>query len=69
MSDQTQEIKYDAKTGYPLDNKTGEMLRPCCVCPDTKMVRDECIMEKGPDDCLNMIEAHKACMRSLGFKI
>lgn len=33
------------------------------------MVRDECIMEKGQDDCLNMIEAHKACMRSLGFKI
>ena len=70
MSDQKQqEVKYDEKTGYPLDKETGEVLRPCCVCPDTKMERDECIMEKGQQECVNLIEAHKNCMRDLGFKI
>ena len=29
----------------PVD-KDGKKLKPCCVCPETKKVRDECIMEK-----------------------
>jgi len=44
-------------------------LRPCCACPETKKVRDECIIEKGEENCLDLIEAHKQCMRDLGFKI
>ncbi|KAJ7533093.1 hypothetical protein O6H91_13G033100 [Diphasiastrum complanatum] len=23
----------------------------CCACPDTKILRDECIVEHGPDAC------------------
>jgi len=47
----------------------GKKLKPCCACPETKQVRDACIMEKGEENCGHLIEAHKACMRFLGFKI
>ncbi|XP_026231589.1 cytochrome c oxidase copper chaperone [Anabas testudineus] len=44
-------------------------LKPCCACPETKKVRDACIIEKGEENCSALIEAHKDCMRALGFKI
>ncbi|XP_028993435.1 cytochrome c oxidase copper chaperone isoform X2 [Betta splendens] len=44
-------------------------LKPCCACPETKKVRDACIIEKGEENCTALIEAHKECMRALGFKI
>ncbi|KAM4558132.1 cytochrome c oxidase copper chaperone isoform 1-T2 [Odontesthes bonariensis] len=44
-------------------------LKPCCACPETKKVRDACIIEKGEESCGDLIEAHKDCMRALGFKI
>ncbi|XP_062313664.1 cytochrome c oxidase copper chaperone [Osmerus eperlanus] len=44
-------------------------LKPCCACPETKKVRDACIIEKGEENCTDLIEAHKDCMRALGFKI
>ncbi|XP_056146034.1 cytochrome c oxidase copper chaperone [Lampris incognitus] len=44
-------------------------LKPCCACPETKKVRDACIIEKGEENCSDLIEAHKECMRALGFKI
>ncbi|XP_014678885.1 PREDICTED: cytochrome c oxidase copper chaperone-like [Priapulus caudatus] len=44
-------------------------LKPCCACPETKKIRDECIIQNGEENCQHLIEAHKACMRSLGFKI
>ncbi|AWP13542.1 hypothetical protein SMAX5B_001135 [Scophthalmus maximus] len=44
-------------------------LKPCCACPDTKKVRDACIIEKGEEHCSDLIDAHKDCMRALGFKI
>ncbi|XP_015199320.1 cytochrome c oxidase copper chaperone [Lepisosteus oculatus] len=44
-------------------------LKPCCACPETKKARDACIMEKGEEGCKDLIEAHKDCMRALGFKI
>ncbi|XP_037645992.1 cytochrome c oxidase copper chaperone [Sebastes umbrosus] len=44
-------------------------LKPCCACPETKKVRDACIIEKGEESCTGLIEAHKDCMRALGFKI
>ena len=53
-------------------NKEGgekKPLKPCCACPETKKPRDECIMEKGEEHCGDLIEAHKQCMRDLGFKI
>lgn len=53
---------------FPVD-KDGKRIKPCCACPETKRPRDECIMEKGEEACTDLIEAHKVCMRSLGFKI
>jgi cytochrome c oxidase assembly protein subunit 17 len=58
----------------------GKKLKPCCACPETKVPRDACIVEKvrsfvdlipsqGEENCGDLIEAHKACMRALGFKI
>ncbi|XP_006793667.1 cytochrome c oxidase copper chaperone [Neolamprologus brichardi] len=44
-------------------------LKPCCACPETKKVRDACIIEKGEESCRDLIEAHKDCMRALGFKV
>ncbi|XP_003226829.1 cytochrome c oxidase copper chaperone [Anolis carolinensis] len=44
-------------------------LKPCCACPETKRARDTCIIEKGEEHCGPLIEAHKECMRALGFKI
>ena len=43
--------------------------KACCACPETKRVRDECIMENGEMDCQHLIEAHKQCMRQQGFKV
>ncbi|XP_014162303.1 cytochrome c oxidase copper chaperone [Geospiza fortis] len=44
-------------------------LKACCACPETKKARDACIIEKGEENCGHLIEAHKECMRALGFKI
>lgn len=53
---------------FPI-GKDGKRLKPCCACPETKAIRDECIIQKGEEECGHLIEAHKACMRALGFKI
>eukprot|EP00053_Salpingoeca_punica_P024758 m.14602 g.14602 ORF g.14602 m.14602 type:complete len:68 (+) comp7172_c0_seq1:171-374(+) len=47
----------------------GKPLRPCCACPETKIPRDACIVEKGEENCVALIEAHLNCMRKLGFKV
>ena len=52
------EIKIQLK--MPEKDKTadhpvgpdGKKLKPCCACPETKKVRDECIMEKVSGSCL-----------------
>ncbi|XP_020090579.1 cytochrome c oxidase copper chaperone 1-like [Ananas comosus] len=41
----------------------------CCACPDTKKLRDECIVEHGEAACGKWIEAHKQCLRAEGFKV
>ncbi|KAH9408660.1 Cytochrome c oxidase copper chaperone [Tyrophagus putrescentiae] len=46
-----------------------QKLKPCCACPDTRKLRDACIIERGEDKCTELIEAHKECLRKLGFKI
>lgn len=43
--------------------------KACCACPETKKIRDECIIQHGEDNCGDLIEAHKKCMRDMGFKI
>ncbi|KAK3198939.1 hypothetical protein Dsin_022354 [Dipteronia sinensis] len=32
----------------------------CCACPETKKLRDECIVEHGEESCAKWIEAHRA---------
>ncbi|XP_055328847.1 tRNA N(3)-methylcytidine methyltransferase METTL6-like [Paramacrobiotus metropolitanus] len=33
--------------------------KACCACPETKKVRDACIVENGEENCQHLIEAHK----------
>ncbi|XP_076621250.1 cytochrome c oxidase copper chaperone COX17 [Colletes latitarsis] len=51
------------------EQKSEKPLKPCCACPETKKIRDECIISKGEENCRHLIEAHKTCMRTLGFNI
>lgn len=44
-------------------------LKICCACPETKKIRDACIVERGEDKCQELIEAHKECLRKQGFNI
>ncbi|XP_051937359.1 cytochrome c oxidase copper chaperone [Hippocampus zosterae] len=53
----------------PEGSEQKKPLKACCACPETKKVRDACIIEKGEENCTELIEAHKECMRQLGFKI
>eukprot|EP01038_Epipyxis_sp_PR26KG_P013664 gene13664-18336_t len=57
------------KLTNPTVGKSGKKI--CCSCPDTKQVRDNCTVRFGPDseECKQVIEAHKACLRSEGFTI
>ncbi|XP_015887346.3 cytochrome c oxidase copper chaperone 1 [Ziziphus jujuba] len=41
----------------------------CCACPETKKLRDECIVEHGEDACAKWIEAHRKCLRAEGFNV
>lgn len=54
-----------------------EKIKPCCACPDTKRVRDDCFLRYGPPDessesaikCADLIVAHRACMAQYGFQV
>ena len=37
----------------------GKPLRMCCVCKDTKVIRDQCVLQKGEEKCTQEINAHK----------
>ncbi|XWS09993.1 hypothetical protein CRYUN_Cryun39dG0037700 [Craigia yunnanensis] len=41
----------------------------CCACPETKKLRDECIVEHGEEACAKWIEAHRMCLRAEGFNV
>ncbi|CAA0808530.1 Cytochrome c oxidase copper chaperone 1 [Striga hermonthica] len=43
--------------------------RICCACPETKKLRDECVVEHGESACEKWIEAHKKCLRAEGFNV
>jgi len=49
--------------------KKDQKLRPCCACPETKRERDACIVEHGEENCKSLIEAHRECMKKMGFNI
>ena len=46
-------------------------LKICCACPDTRRPRDDCIVANGAEhpQCVQLIEQHKECLRTLGFKV
>eukprot|EP00040_Diaphanoeca_grandis_P026773 m.150444 g.150444 ORF g.150444 m.150444 type:complete len:77 (-) comp30725_c2_seq1:1002-1232(-) len=46
-----------------------EGLKPCCACPVTKTARDDCVILNGEENCADLIEAHKVCMREAGFDV
>ena len=51
----------------PTVGKSGKKI--CCSCPETKKPRDECVVTRGEDQCEELIEAHKRCLRLEGFKV
>ena len=65
------EKPVDRPTSISLEEKPKEekKLKPCCACPETKKLRDACIVERGEEYCGQLIEDHKECMRKLGFNI
>lgn len=54
-------------SGGPQRGKSGKKI--CCSCPDTRRLRDLCMVEKGQEHCKEFIEAHNACLREEGFKL
>ncbi|XP_060234755.1 cytochrome c oxidase copper chaperone-like [Meriones unguiculatus] len=52
----------------PPESQEKKPQKPCCTCPETKKARDTGISEKGEEHCGRLIEAHKECLRALGFK-
>ncbi|KAM0070849.1 putative cytochrome c oxidase copper chaperone, cysteine alpha-hairpin motif superfamily [Helianthus debilis subsp. tardiflorus] len=53
----------------PTAAETKPKKKICCACPDTKKLRDECIVEHGESACSKWIEAHRLCLRSKGFNV
>lgn len=41
----------------------------CSACQETRKIRDACVFEKGEENCGDLIEAHKQCLRDHGMKI
>ncbi|XP_022734008.1 cytochrome c oxidase copper chaperone 1-like [Durio zibethinus] len=56
-----------AKTTSGAESKPKKKI--CCACPDTKKLRDECIVEHGEEACAKWIEAHRMCLRAEGFNV
>lgn len=54
-------------TEGPMLGKSGKKI--CCSCPTTKQARDLCVVTNGEENCKDIIEAHKACLRSEGFTV
>ncbi|KAF7072683.1 hypothetical protein CFC21_077780 [Triticum aestivum] len=59
----------EEKTGQTPTADTKPKKKICCACPDTKRLRDECIVEHGEDACGKWIEAHRLCLRAEGFNV
>jgi cytochrome c oxidase assembly protein subunit 17 len=51
------------------DEKPTKPKRICCACPETKLERDQCIIQNGEEACAMLVEAHKICLRAEGFDV
>jgi cytochrome c oxidase assembly protein subunit 17 len=47
--------------------KEGEKLKPCCVCKETRELRDNCIRFNNETECVKEINKHIECLKSYGF--
>ncbi|KAK9269166.1 hypothetical protein L1049_000935 [Liquidambar formosana] len=63
----SQQNQGSAITASGPDSKPKK--RICCACPDTKKLRDECIVEHGEAACSKWIDAHLKCLRAEGFNV
>ncbi|XP_057424945.1 cytochrome c oxidase copper chaperone 1-like [Lotus japonicus] len=63
----SQQNKVSATEASGVESKPKKKI--CCACPDTKKLRDECIVEHGEAACTKWIEAHKQCLRAEGFNV
>ncbi|GMI79473.1 hypothetical protein HRI_001616600 [Hibiscus trionum] len=62
-----QKNQESAKTTPAPESKPKKKI--CCACPETKKLRDECIVEHGEEACAKWIEAHRICLRAEGFNV
>lgn len=44
-------------------------LGPCCVCKETKSVRDQCLFDKDEEQCKVEIQNHNTCLASFGYSV
>lgn len=63
----TKESTTATAPAAPVLGKSGKKI--CCSCPETKSARDLCVVTNGEDLCKDVIEKHKACLRSEGFVV
>ena len=61
------DLSTGAACPSPKVNAKGKKI--CCVCKETKSVRDECIVRNGEQKCRQFIEAHNQCLRAEGFDV
>ena len=69
MSAEGPQVEVAAATAAPDAAEGKPKCKPCCACPETRKPRDECIGEKGAENCADLIEAHRQCMLGMGFKV
>ncbi|MCL7034629.1 hypothetical protein MKW94_030102 [Papaver nudicaule] len=69
MSSPPAQQKEGSATTTPPSTDEKPKKKICCACPETKKLRDECIVQHGEDACTKWIEAHKVCLRSEGFNV
>jgi len=85
MSSSNQNTTQTTTKENGKEENTKKVLRPCCVCKETRMViilnnwknwkkeflkvRDECIILNGEESCGALIEAHKKCLKEYGFEM
>eukprot|EP00116_Pleurobrachia_bachei_P003129 sb/3463391/ len=62
------EINFVTESYSIMTEEKKEQCKPCCACPDTRSAMGECILLNGEEECADLIEAHKACMRAAGFQ-
>ncbi|KAG8657991.1 cytochrome c oxidase copper chaperone 2-like [Manihot esculenta] len=63
----SEQNKGSAMTTSVTESKPKKKI--CCACPETKKLRDECIVEHGETACAKWIEAHRLCLRAEGFNV